>query len=109
MLPLRLMAIAEGQLSGIGIIVGLYVALGLYLHWSRRDFALLLMPLYAGFISLLIVPLGVVSYISMARGGRNAGVIRVPSTRYGLPGSDGRDGATSPLETRHAEMASAAL
>ena len=73
MLPLRLLAIAEGRLGGIGILVGLYVALGIYLHWSRRDFALLLMPLYAGFISLVIVPLGAVSYISMARGGRKRG------------------------------------
>jgi Glycosyl transferase family group 2 len=107
MLPLRLIALVEGQLNGIGILVGLYVALGLYLHWSRRDFALLLMPLYAGFISLLIVPLGVVSYISMARGGRNAGVIRVPRMQYCLPGSEGRHEATSPVETRHAAMASA--
>ncbi|MEU8232243.1 glycosyltransferase family 2 protein [Actinoplanes sp. NPDC048967] len=78
MLPLRLLALGQGHFGTVGALVALYIGLGFYLHWSHRDYALLLMPLYAAFISVVLVPLGAVSYIQMARRGRNAGIIRVP-------------------------------
>lgn len=81
MLPLRLMSLSQGHFVGIGVLIALYATIGLYLHWSRRDYALLVMPLYAAFLSLVLVPLGVLSYIAMARTGRNAGIIRFPGSQ----------------------------
>lgn len=78
LLPLRWTALVHGN-SVLVAMFALYVVLGLYLHWTHRDFALLLMPLYAMFISLILVPLGLWSYCSMAYQSRNAGIIRVPS------------------------------
>lgn len=78
MLPLRLMSLTQGHLGGLGLLVAVYLLLGFYLHWSHRDYALLLMPLYAAFISIVLVPFGAMSYIRMARDGRNAGIIRIP-------------------------------
>jgi len=90
----------------MGVLVGLYVVLGFYLHWSRSDYALLLMPLYAGFISLVLVPLGVLSYISMARGGRNAGIIRIPHVQPRATGAEHRADADGRVETNQ-ELVSA--
>jgi glycosyl transferase family 2 len=76
MVPLRLLALGQGHLSVFAVVVALYILLSCYLHWAHRDYALLLMPLYAAIISTVLVPLGVVSYILMAQRGRNAGLIR---------------------------------
>lgn len=78
LLPLRWSALIHGNTVLISMIA-LYVVLGLYLHWTHRDFALLLMPLYAMFISLILVPLGIWSYCSMAYRSHNPGIIRVPN------------------------------
>ena len=45
-------------------------------NWRTRDIHLLLYPLYALFYSLVLVPIGIYSYISMAIQFRNAGIIR---------------------------------
>ncbi|MFC5061557.1 glycosyltransferase family 2 protein [Actinomycetospora atypica] len=78
LLPLRWTALVGGNWVLLTMVV-LYIALGLYLHWSDLDFALLLMPFYAAFVSLVLVPLGLWSYCSMAYRSRNAGIIRVPN------------------------------
>lgn len=80
MVPLRLLALGEQEIGPIGLVIVFYLLLTGYLHWADRDYALLLMPLYAGFISVVLVPLGAISYISMARRGRNAGFIRLNRT-----------------------------
>ncbi|MBN9794411.1 N-acetylglucosaminyltransferase [Pseudonocardia sp. TMWB2A] len=86
MLPLRWHAIVHAN-SILAIVVVLYIALGLYLHRAGRDLALLAVPFYAAFISLVLVPLGAFSYAKMALSARNAGVIRVPE-RSVRSGSD---------------------
>lgn len=78
LLPLRWTALIQGN-SVLIAMFALYVILGLYLHWAHRDFALLLMPIYAMFISLILVPLGLWTYCSMAYRSRNAGIIQVPN------------------------------
>lgn len=77
MLPLRWHAVIHADYVLATVLV-LYVALGLYLHRAGRDLALLLVPFYAAFISLVLVPLGALSYVTMAINARNAGVIRAP-------------------------------
>lgn len=46
------------------------------LNWRFRDRALLVMPVYLLFISLIVVPLGVLTYVRMARSDHKVGVIR---------------------------------
>lgn len=82
MLPLRWHAIINADYVLAAVLV-LYIGLGLYLHRSGRDLALLLVPFYAAFISLVLVPLGALSYVKMAINAHNAGVIRVPKRRRG--------------------------
>ena len=55
---------------------------------NRRDFdvALLLMPLYLLFISLVVVPLGVYTYVKMAWADRKVGLIRRMRGHDPLPG-----------------------
>ena len=63
----------------VGSVVVLYLVLSLYLHWPNRGWTIILMPFYSAFVSLILVPLGVISYIYMAIVARNAGIIRVPT------------------------------
>ncbi|WP_239117968.1 glycosyltransferase family 2 protein [Paractinoplanes ferrugineus] len=101
MLPLRLLALGQGHVGVIGGVIALYVVLSAYLHWSHRDYALLLMPFYAAFISIVMVPLGLVSYVLMAHRGRNAGLIRLPDARSAAPPGELVDtGPRSALEYR---------
>lgn len=88
MLPLRWHAIIHAE-TILAVILVLYIALGLYLHRAGRDLALLAVPFYAAFISLVLVPLGAISYVTMALSARNAGVIRVPER--GPAGSENRE------------------
>ena len=44
-------------------------------NWPHRDRALLVMPLYLLMISLVVVPLGLVTYLKMVRADRKVGVI----------------------------------
>jgi hypothetical protein len=72
-----LLALGQGRMGLVGAVVASYAILSCYLHWSHRDYALLLMPLYAAFISIVMVPPGIVSYVLMAQRGHNAGLIRI--------------------------------
>ena len=78
LLPLRWTALIQGN-SVLIAMFALYVILGLYLHWAHRDFALLLMPIYAMFISLIWFCLAMDVLRRMAYRSRNAGIIQVPN------------------------------
>lgn len=80
-LPLRWDALITPGYVLITIVV-LYLLLSFYLHREYRDRWLLLMPLYSAVISLVLTPLGIVSYFQMAISGRNWGIIRPPARRY---------------------------
>jgi hypothetical protein len=80
-LPLRWDAlIAPGYF--LVAVVALYLLLSFYVHREHRDWWLLLMPFYSAVISLVLTPLGVVSYLQMAISGQNWGIIRPPARRY---------------------------
>jgi hypothetical protein len=80
--PLRLFALTNGHhLPVLGGVLALYILLSCYLHWQHRDYALLLLPFYAAFISLVLVPLGALSYLHMAHHSHNAGRIHPPTPR----------------------------
>lgn len=77
-LPLRWDALITPGYVLISVVV-LYLLLNFYVHGEHRDRWLLLMPLYSAVLSLVITPLGVVSYLQMAIAGRNWGIIRPPT------------------------------
>jgi cellulose synthase/poly-beta-1,6-N-acetylglucosamine synthase-like glycosyltransferase len=54
----------------------LYLASLILVNWSTRDWVLLVYPFYSLFYSLVMVPIGVVSYVEMAVKFRNLGMIR---------------------------------
>jgi cellulose synthase/poly-beta-1,6-N-acetylglucosamine synthase-like glycosyltransferase len=74
MFPLRWIAFSSLS-SNIYIILGLYVGLILYLHWEKRNWWLILMPIYMLFNSLIITPLGIIWYFYMAYKDKNYGII----------------------------------
>jgi cellulose synthase/poly-beta-1,6-N-acetylglucosamine synthase-like glycosyltransferase len=59
----------------LALLFVLYAALLSYVNWSQRNRWLLLMPLYAAFSSLVLTPLGLISYVYMAIRSRNLGRI----------------------------------
>ncbi len=60
----------------IGSLLLLYGAAVVAMNWQDRDRALLVYPLYGLFISLVLAPLGAVSYAMQARQSRNPGFVR---------------------------------
>jgi hypothetical protein len=80
--PLRYLAISSHSLSLL-IVLGLYVALLFAVHWRYKNTWLLAMPAYTLFVSLIMVPLGILWYIGMAIKDRNIGLISVrrPATK----------------------------
>jgi cellulose synthase/poly-beta-1,6-N-acetylglucosamine synthase-like glycosyltransferase len=54
----------------------IYYGLVVWLHWRSRDRWILLMPFYTLFSSLILTPIGGLSYLRMVIKHRNAGVIR---------------------------------
>ncbi|MGH3773078.1 MAG: glycosyltransferase family 2 protein [Pseudonocardiaceae bacterium] len=63
-LPLRWDALITPGYALITV-VALYLLLNLYIHGEHRDRWLLLMPLYSAVISLVLTPLGAMSYLQM--------------------------------------------
>jgi hypothetical protein len=94
-LPLRWDALIMPEYVLITV-VALYLLLHFYIHGEPRDRWLLLMPLYSAVISLVLTPLGVVSYFQMAISGRNWGIIHPPA-RGQARSSDPSLSSTSPL------------
>ena len=56
--------------------IGTYLLVMTIMNWRYRDASLLVMPLYLLLISLVVVPLGIVTYTKMAWADRKVGVIR---------------------------------
>lgn len=73
--PLRVMSLASPGWLLLGVAI-VYIGVVLALNWRGRDYALLVYPLYGLLSSVVLVPLGVLSYVRMALASRNAGVIR---------------------------------
>jgi cellulose synthase/poly-beta-1,6-N-acetylglucosamine synthase-like glycosyltransferase len=73
--PLRVMSLASPGWLLLGVAI-VYIGVVLALNWTGRDYALLVYPLYGLLSSVVLVPLGVLSYVRMALASRNAGVIR---------------------------------
>ncbi len=65
----------------LGLVVVMYVLFALYLHARTRDRWSLVIPLYSAFSSLILTPLGLVSYVRMAITSRNWGHISTRSLR----------------------------
>jgi cellulose synthase/poly-beta-1,6-N-acetylglucosamine synthase-like glycosyltransferase len=73
--PFRLAEVTPpGRL--IGCLIGLYIVIVSAMNWQDRDLALLVYPLYGLFISLVLAPLGALSYAIQARQSRNPGLVR---------------------------------
>lgn len=72
--PMRWYAILHPGISLWLVLVTYYVVV-IFLHWGYRSGWLLLMPLYTLFYSLIVVPIGLVTYVHMVISGRNAGII----------------------------------
>lgn len=75
MVPLRWLAVGDLSLA-LAVMLGIYAAALIVLNWADRDWALLVLPFYALFTSLILVPLGIVWYVRMATADRNLGLIR---------------------------------
>ena len=60
----------------IGSLLLLYTLAVAAMNWRDRDRALLVYPLYGLFISLVLAPLGAVSYALQAHQSRNPGFVR---------------------------------
>lgn len=58
------------------IVLAVYFAMILYLHWKRKNPYILLMPLYTLFQSLVLTPIGILWYFKMSYKDRNYGIIR---------------------------------
>jgi len=89
LLPLRYFYAIEEPSWSIPVTLGLYGLLIAVLNWKHRDWALLVYPLYAAFYVLVLLPLGCVSYLSMALKHHNFGIImsRRTGQAAALPGS----------------------
>ena len=74
--PLRWLSVGHPGIP-LGGAFALYYVLILWLHWEHRDRWILLMPFYTLFSSLVLNPIGVVSYAWMAIKHRNVGIIRL--------------------------------
>ncbi len=73
--PFRLVEVTPPGLV-IGCMLLLYTAMVLAMNWQNRDRALLVYPLYGLFISLVLAPLGALSYAIQAHQSRNPGFVR---------------------------------
>jgi hypothetical protein len=75
----------------------LYLGFCLYLHRGHWDRYVVLLPLYTAFSSLVLAPLGILSYASMAWRDRNLGRICVRRRLAGVPVAGERTPATPVL------------
>ena len=74
--PVRSDSLLHATAPELAVVTAGYVALTLALHRRRPSPSLLLMPLYAAFISLVLAPIGVLAYVQMVLAHRNEGLIR---------------------------------
>ncbi len=77
-LPLRWASLGSSTatLLTLGLVACVYLAFCLYMHGRHWSWHLLIYPLYTGFLSLVMTPLGAFWYVYMAIKDRNAGIIR---------------------------------
>jgi len=81
MFPLRWFAVVNDSLTTLLVLFAVYIAAITWLCWHERDYAVVVMPFYTLVSTMLLVPLGALSYIQMARASRNRGVIRLEWSR----------------------------
>lgn len=90
--PARVYLFAHPTFAIVTVLV-VYGLTVLAINWRQRSWTLAVYPFYGLFINMVLVPLGVVSYVQMARASHNAGLIYRPSAsrdRIGLgPGPTG--------------------
>ena len=89
LVPLRWINMERPGLGLVSMFV-LYWAIVIAVNWRQRDWSLLVYPFYGMFISLVLVPVGVVSYLLMAVPERNWGRIRVGRLHRRRPGPRSR-------------------
>jgi cellulose synthase/poly-beta-1,6-N-acetylglucosamine synthase-like glycosyltransferase len=74
LVPLRWYCVVHPSWAVLAALV-LYAATLFAVNWKTRDWALLVYPFYSLFYTLVMVPIGVVSYFEMAIKYRNLGMI----------------------------------
>lgn len=77
--PLRYIAISSHSAT-LFVILALYIVLTFVIHWRYKNVWITLMPVYTLFVSLILVPLGIVWYFYMAIKDKNIGVISTKRT-----------------------------
>jgi len=86
LLPLRWYYVIHPSWPLLASLV-LYLISLVIVNWKTRDWVLLVYPFYSLFYSLIMVPIGIASYVEMAIKYRNLGMIRVDRgqhvARYG--------------------------
>jgi hypothetical protein len=75
LLPVRYFYAVEHPSWALLSLLGFYGLLTTALNWKDRDWALLIYPLYSAFYTLVLVPVGCMTYFRMAIKHRNAGII----------------------------------
>lgn len=93
LLPVRYFYAIEHPSWGLLTLLGFYGLLTTALNWRDRDWALFLYPFYSAFYTLVLVPVGCMTYFHMAIKHRNAGIILShkprPEPNALVPGSAG--------------------
>lgn len=72
--PLRVQQVGHPGLSILSVLL-IYIIAVACVNWKQRDWVLLIYPFYGLFNNMILVPLGVFSYLRMAHAGKNYGVI----------------------------------
>jgi cellulose synthase/poly-beta-1,6-N-acetylglucosamine synthase-like glycosyltransferase len=83
--PLRLMSAAHPAWTVLAAVMATYWALVVLANRRHVDLALLVYPAYGLVNSLVLTPLGVISYLAMALRSGNAGVIRIRPAESATP------------------------
>jgi hypothetical protein len=76
LLPMRWYYVSHPTWT-LATVLFLYFVVVLMVNWRTRDWALLVYPFYSLFYTLVMVPVGIFSYVEMAIKYRNMGVIGV--------------------------------
>jgi len=101
LVPLRWINMEKPGL-GLASMFVLYWLVVLAVNWRQRDWSLLVYPFYGLFISLVLVPIGLLSYFQMAIPERNWGRIRRGHLHRRRPRPRSRQevGGATPKETQ---------
>jgi cellulose synthase/poly-beta-1,6-N-acetylglucosamine synthase-like glycosyltransferase len=75
LLPLRYYYVSQPH-WGLLVTLSLYAGAVLAINWRLKTWVLALYPLYSLFYALVLIPLGILSYLQMAATYRNLGIIR---------------------------------